>query len=265
MVSQDLGIPNIIQTYFFSGYTVFNTLVYGIILIIILFGIIKLFEKIEIDPSSIIYSLIPFIFLGSGTRALVDNGIYPYNIFLITPGIYFLVGFAAISSLLIGTYLYRKKGIDYRYTIFLIGSALTIPTLLNIPYLNIIPIIEILSIWIFFTIIFLLLGKIWDLYNNKINLSIISSHLFDGISTFIAVDYFGYYEQHVLPGTIYNIFRSAITMIPLKIIVITFALYVVDKYIEDKQINGLLKLTIFVLGLAPGLRNFLSLAIGTFI
>ena len=53
-------------------------------------------------------------------------------------------------------------------------------------------------------------------------------------------------------------------MIPLKIIIITFALYITDKYIDDENINGLLKLTIFVLGLAPGLRNIITIAISSF-
>ncbi len=52
-------------------------------------------------------------------------------------------------------------------------------------------------------------------------------------------------------------------MFPLKIAVILGALYIIDKYIEDKTIANMLKLAIFILGLAPGLRNFLSLIMGT--
>ncbi|MDP1553526.1 MAG: DUF63 family protein [Methanobacteriaceae archaeon] len=35
-----------------------------------------------------------------------------------------------------------------------------------------------------------------------------------------------------------------------------------DTTIEDKTIKNTLKLSIFILGLAPGLRNFLSLIMG---
>ena len=140
-------------------------------------------------------------------------------------------------------------------------------------------------IWGVFTLILAIIGKFWylfgkifyffklekgsfslfdkNLYDGKINLSIISAHLFDASTTFIAVDYYGYFEQHVLPDFIYNLTGTAITMFPLKIIVISFGLYLVDKYIDDEIISGTLKLAIFILGLAPGLRNFLTLAIGT--
>ena len=57
-----------------------------------------MFKKLEIDPLSIFYSIIPFIFLGSSTRALVDNGILPKTVFLITPGLYILIGLLTIVS-----------------------------------------------------------------------------------------------------------------------------------------------------------------------
>ena len=89
MATADTFLPDIIQTTFFSGYTVFNTVVYTLILVAFILAIIKMFKKIKIDPISIMFSLIPFIFLGSSTRALVDNGIYPKTVFLITPGLYY--------------------------------------------------------------------------------------------------------------------------------------------------------------------------------
>jgi uncharacterized membrane protein len=49
----------------------------------------------------------------------------------------------------------------------------------------------------------------------------------------------------------------------LKIIVIVAVIYIIDQYIEDETAKGLLKLAVFVLGLAPGMRNFLTLAIAT--
>ncbi|MBO7518586.1 MAG: DUF63 family protein, partial [Methanobrevibacter sp.] len=65
MATVDTFLPDIIQTTFFSGYTVFNTVVYTLILVIFVLAIIKMFKKLDIDPISIIYSIIPFIFLGS--------------------------------------------------------------------------------------------------------------------------------------------------------------------------------------------------------
>ena len=286
-MSIELNIMDFLANYFFSGYTIFNTIIYGMILVIAIFGIIKLFEHYKINPSNLIFPLIPFIFLGSGIRALVDNGIYPYSWALITPGIYFIVGGTAIIVLLFSIYLQRWAKIDFRYFIFGIGIILAVPILINFFNLNLIAIAQVLFIWGLFTLFFIIIGRFWYLLDKifhffklekrsfslfdkntndgKINLSIISAHLLDASTTFIAVDYYGYFEQHVLPGSIYNLFGTAVTMFPLKIIVISLGLYLVDRYIDDEIIKGTLKLAIFILGLAPGLRNFLTLAIGTFI
>lgn len=258
----EIAILDFLETYFFSGYTIFNTLVYGTILIIFIFFIIKMFKNYGINPTDLIFPLIPFIFLGSGVRALVDNGVYPYSWFLITPGIYFIVGGAAILSIIIGVLIQKNINFDYRYTVFIIGVLLAIINYVNIPSLSIIAIFQVLIIWIILTLIFALSSKFWILYKDKINLSILSAHLFDASSTFIAVDFYGYWEQHVIPSSIYNLFGTAITMFPLKIIVISFVLYLINKYIDDDVISGTLKLAIFILGLAPGIRNFLSLGIG---
>jgi len=264
------SITDFLANYFFSGYTVFNTVVYGIILVIAIFGIIKLFEHYKINPTDLIFPLIPFIFFGSGVRALVDNGIYPYSWALITPGIYFIVGGTAIATLLFSIYLQKWKNIGFKYTIFVIGIIIAIFNLINIPYLNLTAIVQVLLVWGLFALIFVIIGRFWHLfdigiYNGKINFSIISAHLFDASTTFIAVDYYGYFEQHVLPNSIYSFTGTAITMFPLKIIVISLGLYLIDKYIDDEIIAGTLKLAIFILGLAPGVRNFLSLAMGTVI
>jgi uncharacterized membrane protein len=255
-------ILDFLQIYFFSGYTIFNTLIYGIILAIFIFFIIKMFKKYDLDPIDLIFPIIPFIFLGSGIRALVDNGIYPYSWFLITPGIYFIVGGSAILAIFIGLIIQKKLNFDYRYTLFAIGLILVIINYVNILSLNLIAIFEVLVVWAILTLIFVIVSKFWSLYKDKINLSILSAHFFDASSTFIAVDYYGYWEQHIIPNSIYNLSGTAITMFPLKIIVISCVLYLIDKYIDDDVISGTLKLAVFVLGLAPGVRNLLSLAIG---
>jgi len=219
---------------------------------------------LRIDPSSIIFSLIPFILLGSSIRALVDNGIYPKTIFLITPGLYILIGIVTILSLCLSVFLFNERDIDYRYSLFIIGLILLIPNLILIPHLNITAMFYVFLTWISLSSIFLLLSRIWPLFNDKINLAIISAHLFDASSTFIAVEFFNYSEQHVLANILYGIFHTSLTMFPMKIITIVAVLYLIDYYVDDELIKNLLKLTVFVLGLAPGLRNFLTLAISTF-
>ena len=86
--------------YLHPGYTILNTVVFGIILGIIVIFIIKLFKFLKKDPKDLLIPLIPFIFFGSSARALVDNGIYPLTYILVTPGIYVLTGIITIIALL---------------------------------------------------------------------------------------------------------------------------------------------------------------------
>lgn len=276
MATVDTFLPDIIQTTFFSGYTVFNTVVYTLILAIFVLAIIKMFKKLEIDPISIIYSIIPFIFLGSSTRALVDNGFYPKTVFLITPGLYILVGLITIASFLFSIYLFNKMEIDYRHTLFFLGIIFSVPNIILFSKLNFISIFYVLITWIIASLIFMAIAflvlyvknknshnAIEKILEHKINFSIVLAHLFDASTTYVAVEYFNYTEQHVLPNALNQLFDTYLTLFPMKIIVIVAVLYIIDQYFEDKTIKNLLKLTVFVLGLAPGLRNILTMALGT--
>ena len=276
MATVDTFLPDIIQTTFFSGYTVFNTVVYTLILAIFVVAIIKMFKKLDIDPISIFYAIIPFIFLGSSTRALVDNGFYPKTVFLITPGLYILVGLITIASFLLSIYLFNKMEIDYRYTLFFLGIIFSIPNIILFSKLNFTAIIYVLITWIIASLIFMAIAflvlyvknknshnAIDKILEHKINFSIVLAHLFDASTTYVAVEYFNYSEQHVLPNALNQLFDTYLTLFPMKIIVIVAVLYIIDQYFEDQTIKNLLKLTVFVLGLAPGLRNILTMALGT--
>ena len=116
-------------------------------------------------------------------------------------------------------------------------------------------------IWLFISGIFILLRNKIKLLNNKGNLEVLSAHIFDATSTFVAMDFFGYYEQHVLPTFLINISGTALIMYPLKIGIILLILYIIDKEVDEKTTNHMLKLAIYILGLAPGIRNFTTLII----
>ena len=249
--------------YLHPGYTILNTVVFGIILGICILLIIKMFKYIKKDPAELMIPLIPFIFFGSSARALVDNNIYPLTYLLVTPGIYLLTGLMAIITLLFAVFIERKTNFDYRYIIFTVGAFVCIPNILFMSPINLVATLQVVGVWAIVSSIFVLLRNKWSLLSNRFNLSVLMAHLFDASSTYIAVDYYGYYEQHVLPSALTALFGTALVMFPLKIVVILGALYIIDTYIEDRTIANMLKLAIFILGLAPGLRNFLSLIMGT--
>lgn len=249
--------------YLHPGYTILNTVVFGIILGIVVILVIKMFKYIKKDPQDLIIPIIPFIFFGSSARALVDNGIYPLTLWLVTPGIYVLTGIITIAALLISIYVEKKTNFDYKYLMLIIGVILCIPNVLYINHINWAAFFEVILAWAAVSSIFVLLHNKWSLLNDKFNLGVLSAQLFDASATFIAIDFYGYGEQHVLPNALMNLAGTAAVMFPLKIAVILAALYVIDEYVEDNTIKNMLKLAIFILGLAPGLRDFLSLSIGT--
>lgn len=249
--------------YFGPGYNVLNTLVFGIILGIIVILLIKMFRCIKKDPKDLIIPVIPFIFLGSSTRALVDNGIYPLSYLLITPGIYIITGLATIITLLVSVYIERKTNLDYRYLIFLVGVVICIPNILNISHINFVALAQVLGSWALVSSVFVIFRNKWSLIKDKFNLSVLLAHIFDASATFVAIDFYPYGEQHVLPNALIGLTGTALVMFPLKIIVILFALYVIDSYIEDKTIKNMLKLAILILGISTGLRDLLSLVMGT--
>ncbi len=249
--------------YFGPGYNILNTLVFGVLLGIIVILIIKMFRYIKKDPKDLLIPVIPFIFFGSSTRALVDNGIYPLSYWLITPGIYFITGFATIITLLVSIYIEKKTNFDYRYFILMIGVIICLPNVLNISHINLVALIQVLGSWALVSSVFIIMRNKWSLIKDKFNLSVLSAHIFDASATFVAIDFYPYGEQHVLPNALIGLTGTALVMFPLKIAVILLALYVIDSYIEDKTIKNMLKLAIFILGMSTGLRDLLSLVIGT--
>ncbi|MEN6592159.1 MAG: DUF63 family protein [Methanobacterium sp.] len=249
--------------YFGPGYNVLNTLVFGIILGIIVILLIKMFQYIKKDPKDLIIPVIPFIFFGSSTRALVDNGIYPLSYLLITPGIYIITGLTTIVTLLVSVYIERKTSLDYRYLIFLVGAIICIPNILNIFHINFVALAQVLGSWALVSSVFVIFRNKWSLIKDKFNLSVLLAHIFDASATFVAIDFYPYGEQHVLPNALIGLTGTALVMFPLKIIVILFALYVIDSYMEDKTIKNMLKLAILILGISTGLRDLLSLIMGT--
>jgi uncharacterized membrane protein len=259
-ISQFIGTYLI---YFGPGYNIFNTVVFGIALGIIVILIIKMFRYIEKDPKDLVIPVIPYIFLGSSTRALVDNGIYPLSYLLITPGIYFITGFITIFTLLLSVYIEKRTNFDYRYFILIVGVIICIPNILSIPHINWVALFQVIGAWVLVSSIFVVLRNKWGLIKDKFNLSVILAQIFDASATFVAIDFYPYMEQHVLPNALIGLTGTAMVMFPLKIIIILMALYVIDYYLEDKTIKNMLKLAIFILGMATGLRDLLSLCMGT--
>jgi len=95
-----------------SGYNIVNTATYGLILVVSFLGIFELIKDFDIEiDRTFIYTLIPWIMLGGSLRSLEDAALFadPLDKFMITPMIYFFLGFSALFLMLLGAYLSTKQ------------------------------------------------------------------------------------------------------------------------------------------------------------
>ncbi len=98
---------------------------------------------------------------------------------------------------------------------------------------------------------------------------IVGAHALDGAATFFIIDYFGkitgrgYFEQHVIPGFIGDAFGSFFPFYLLKIGIAFGASYFIA---NEKEASGqekhFIALLLIIIGLAPGLRDVLRMAVG---
>jgi len=257
-------ISNFIEENFFylhPGYNTFNTIVFGIVLGVIILGINELFKRIDKNPNELMFVLIPLIIFGSTSRALVDNQIYPRIHLLATPGIYIFIGIMTIILLLLSTFLERHLKYKYTDIILVSGSIICIPNiaLMIIHGINFNILLIEITCFLIVSSPFIIFRKNVKILNNHTNLKVLLAHILDATSTFIALDFFNYSEQHVLPTFMINLAGTALIMYPLKIIIILSILCIIDRLLDDKIDNNTLKLSIYILGLAPAVRNISTL------
>ncbi len=249
-----------------TGYDITKTLLYALILVVAIYFIYKiLYEKnkdklkkfkIKIDQRLAI-AVAPYVVFGGAIRVLQDAGVVN-SYFFMTPGIHILV-FGIIFSALLASFVFQKKfSIPYYKTMFLFGILLLPFTLLQLNFSNFYGAVLVLLFFIPWVIIFKspILSKLskWSKENKIVTLI----HIFDATTTAVALYFFGYYEQHVLPTAFINIL-GPFSFIPLKAVAIIIVLILIDRLSDDKEFNNYLKLVIGILGAATGSRDFISL------
>jgi len=244
-------------------YTPIGTLAYGLILVLAVLGTYKLLKylKIKIDKKFFI-GILPFIIYGGWTRALRDHmlGIYQSNLFC-SPPIYFFIYAVALTSLLVGLLIQKKrKSFSYEKTMLVVATCLLLYNVTLTSITNVFGFVFILLLVSLWFMVFLEIRCLKPKLLSLESVGIITSHLFDASSTFIAITFFGFYEQHVLPTFLINIFGPWI-MFPLKIFVVWIALHIIDNSKESIFFKRFLKIIILILGLALGLRDFLTVSL----
>lgn len=240
-------------------YTLENTIVYGIILCLAVLGTYKLLQKLKIKIDKRFFiSLIPFIVYGGWTRALTDHGLYQ-GWWWCSPPIYFLIFAIALFSLLAGIAIQKYFRVSYEKTMLGIGLLLLIYNASLTRITNWSAFAMILGLISFWALLFFGVSHFKPKLVSKENAGITIAHLFDASSSFIAIQFFGYYEQHVLPSFLINL-TGAWVMFPLKIFVLLPVLIIIDRECKDKFFRKFLKIIILILGLALGVRDFLTIS-----
>lgn len=275
-----------IYKYYISGivedapYNPVDTLTYAILLGISLFGILKLLKKLDVEiDTRFIASVTPYVLAGSSLRVLEDAGIFapPLRYLFITPIIYFFM-FAITVTLLSLSIVLERRGKIKDYHVFF-GSAGIAWTCVNIAALLLMHRVEnpaaaaaILILGTAATLLVYLVsrGINFTLLTGRLNISLLFAHLLDASSTFVGMDWLGYYEKHVAPTFFINlagnyISHPSMVMYPLKLLVFIPVLYVLDSKFnadEERKLIAAMKLAILVLGLSPATRNMLRILMG---
>jgi len=262
-------------TYLFIAPVVY--LVVGISTLFIVIFAVGLERKVP-DRLKLQFMAIPFL----GINVLYWNMVYMDGLdYAISPVFVLLLTTIQFVSL---RNIFRRKGkFSYIYSTFVIGETLMIMALAYIAmwflgfnwqnsHMYGGEMIAIPALAFFLTIIVYIVCRKLDteisrIFISPINILIVMAHLMDASATYRAIEYFSYAEKHVLPRFLIDTTGTALVMFPLKAVTVFFALYLIDiefrKETEGYDILiGLVKLSIFILGLAPGLRDMMRLGMG---
>ncbi len=254
MVNDDFFYTYFIRPiYSGEGYNIFNTIAYAFLLVGILYVFHKVSEKIKFkwDLNSVIATT-PYVVLISFARVLTDAGIYEKGFWTVTPGIELLILLPSIFFVFWSYHQFKEKYVKIN---LVIGSLLCFSQLIFLSYPN--PLGPFLiSLYLVISIIPLFyLKKRIKILQNDLNFIVMAVHFFDAAATSVSIRFFDYFEQHVLPSFMINIFGPEI-MFVLKTIFVGVALYIL-KDVEDAD---MIRYVIIFLGLAPGLRDTIRLA-----
>jgi uncharacterized membrane protein len=258
------------------GYNPVNTLTWALILGFCIFGILRIFTKLNVRADwKFTKLIIPYIIAGSTMRVMEDAELFspPLKYIFITPPIYVLMFIITVLLLTISIRLHRSGYVDDWKKIF--GAVGVLWALINLGVLLKIERIThpgvLIAIFLLGTGIALLIYLIAKntgntMFTLPVNISILWVQLLDASSTFIGMDYLGYIEKHVVPTLLINLTGTAVIMIPLKLMIFFPLIYILDTQFdqddESRRLKDLMKLIIIILGLAPAARNTLRMVFG---
>jgi len=243
-----------------TGYDVQKTLVYAIVLIAAVYGLYELLKRLKVRiDRRLAVGVAPYVVFGGALRVLQDAGVVDsyFCYFFVTPGIYVFVFSVMFAVLLLSLFIERRIGVPYFKTLFTVGCFLATAMVL-LPFRNFYGMLIVLVLFAPWLAAFRLLK--WGAANKWVSLL----HIFDATTTSVALHFFGFYEQHVVPTLFIELF-GPFSFIALKVAAIVIILLLIDKFGgksgKDKEFEDYLKLVIGILGGATACRDFMALAV----
>ncbi len=249
-------------------------IVYGAIMLFLLFFIIfPLLDKRGVKfNTKFTLALLPYILLGSALRVLEDMSFLPRSwnplepaYYFVTPGIFLFIAAVTLACLFISLAISKKFKVDFYKLFAAIGLILSVPIvffeILNFQaWIGVIEVLLLVAVTIALLVfIFQKLGK--KILKPGLNKLAIISQALDGFATIVATQFFFCGEQHPLSGFLLESFP--LSFVFAKIALVFVILYYVDKEIKNENLRGFIKIVIIVLGFATGLRDLLTLGVGT--
>lgn len=259
-----------------TSYNQFDMITYLIILLISVYAVLKLLNKLKIKvDEEFVVATIPFIFMGSVFRVVEDADLLkpPVKYFFITPLIYFVIFAISFGTFLVMRYLEQIQRIKNHLRAYAIsGVILSLAGIAVLIYYNshnwnlnilLYSLIPALALTAFVRRISPAIGMAY--LRSRIYSFAVFSFLLNSFTTYIGVDLLGYTNKHPFSFFLTSIFGTNAVLIPLSLI---FALLIIlllekdskkDKNEDEKYIWAL---TLIVLGFSMGARNLLAMAFG---
>jgi uncharacterized membrane protein len=238
-----------------ESYNIFDTTAYAILAILLISLIYKILKGKTKFDSGLMLDILPFIILGSIIRVYADTGFYERFFWTVTPGVWILMVILFFASFFLDKLLKKKIFITYLPIILI---------LIHLPSFKIANFAAIPLYALFFSLSIIplfLLRKKYSMLKDNLSLAAIISHMFDATSTFVNIDFFNYVEVHIVGSFFTQLFNTGLVMYALKLIVLLPLLHYLNKD-SDRESGNYLKIIICVLGLGPGIRNFVTILLG---
>jgi len=251
-----------------AAYTPQDYLVAIVILMALLYLVKRFFfQRVSFDQSFIKALPAPIVF-SILIRMLADVGVVQKSQWWsVTPGVYVVGVIYAVVAISIALALEERLRQPYWKITLAIGALTSLPVLAELyPYMEapirfFLPLaIAILSTLIIYAISFAH-GSLGFL-RIRYSYAVLFAHFLDASGTFVGIGYFGFLEEHILAEYFIGLTGTALVMFPLKLLVVGLALYVLEEWYEEEQEElyyKIIKVTMFVLGIGPGIRNALLL------